>query len=349
MNEEVSRFRLAELSERFGLDLRGDANQEIVGVGTLANAGPGEISFLSNRAYREQLGATRAGAVILRPADADHCPVNCLLSDEPYISYARIAALFDHKSTAPPGIHPSAAIDETASIGGQVHIGANVTIGANTEIGRGCSIGAGSVVSAGCRVGDGSRLVANVTLVDGVIVGKRVIIHPGAVVGADGFGLAYAQGHWEKIPQLGSVRIGDDCEIGANTTIDRGAIEDTVLGEDVRIDNLVQVAHNVVIGAHTAIAGCSAIAGSSRIGRNCQLGGRASVLGHLEIADGVTIGANSLVDRDVTEPGSTWDGNIPSLPVREWKRVVSHLRKLDTIVKRIRALEKQKGIPGRNE
>jgi len=336
-------YRLDDLSERFGLQLRGDVSHEIHGVGTLRNAGPGEISFLANRAYLEQLRATRAGAVILKPADADQCPVSCLLSDDPYLSYARIARLFDYKTVSPPGIDPSASVHDSARLGDQVYVGPNATVGANAEIGPGASIGPGCVVSAGCRVGAGSRLLANATLAEGVTLGERVIVHPGAVIGADGFGLAFAAGRWEKIPQLGTVRIGDDCEIGANSTIDRGAIEDTVLGEDVRIDNLVQVAHNVRIGAHTAIAGCSAIAGSARIGRNCLLGGRASVLGHLQIADGVTIGANSLVERDITEPGETWDGNVGSLPVREWKRVVSHLRKLDKIVKRLRALEKSQG------
>ncbi len=354
MTEDSSRFSLAELSDRFGLEFRGDKDLEITGVGTLLGAGPDEISFLSNPAYRDQVKSTRAGAVILKPEDAPDCPVNCLLSDQPYISYARIAALFDPRAITVPGIHPSAVVDTTASIAEQVHIGANAVIGAGVSIGHGCSIGAGCVVGDGSRIGASSRLHANVTFSEGVRVGKRAIIHSGAVIGADGFGLAFADHHWEKIPQLGSVQIGNDCEIGANTTIDRGAIENTVLEDDVRVDNQVQIAHNVFIGAHTAIAGCAAIAGSSKIGRNCMLGGRASVLGHLEIADRVTIGANSEVYWDISEQGSVWNGSIPSMPLPIWQRNLVHMRQMDKIVKRIRELEKQHlekpgGKPENNE
>jgi UDP-3-O-[3-hydroxymyristoyl] glucosamine N-acyltransferase len=205
------------------------------------------------------------------------------------------------------------------------------------------------VIGAACRLGEGCRLEANVTLVEGVTLGARVIVHPGAVIGADGFGLASAGDGWEKVPQLGSVVIGDDCEIGANTAIDRGAIEDTVLGNDVRLDNLVQIGHNVEIGDHTAIAGCSAVAGSARIGRRCLIGGAVGILGHIEIADGVTISAMSAVSRSISEQGSVWASALPARPLREWQRNQTHLRKLEQLVNRIRELEKQAGKPENNE
>ena len=349
MNAARLRYRLADLSDRFGLELRGDGNHEVNGVGTLSRARPDDVSFLANRGYRKQLKSTCAGAVILQSADAQDCPVNCLLSEHPYASYARVAALFEHKPAMVPGIHRSAVIDESAHIGDEVHIGPNVVIGADTRIGAGCSIAAGCVIGPSCQLGDGGVLKANVTLAKGVKIGKRVIIHPGAVIGADGFGLAFSNDHWEKVPQLGSVSIGNDCEIGANTTIDRGAIEDTVLEDDVRLDNLVQIGHNTFIGAHTAIAGCCGIAGSTRIGRNCLLGGAVGIVEHAQIAEGVTIGAMSLVTRDITEKGSVWASGVPARPLREWQRSISHMRKLDQVEKRIRKLEKQAGKSQSNE
>ena len=334
-------YQLAELSERFGLQLRGDGAHEVSGVGTLITAGPGQISFLSNRAYRKQLPETAAGAVILHEDDADACPVNCLLSDNPYVAYARIARLFDTRPAMSPGIHASAVVDPTAQLGEDVHIGANAVIGAGCKVGRGCSIGPGSVIGPESSIGEGSRFEANVTISACITIGKRVIIHPGAVIGADGFGIAFADDHWEKVPQLGSVIIGDDCEIGANTAIDSGAIDDTVLGEDVRIDNLVQIGHNVHIGAHTAIAGCAGVAGSTHIGRNCLVGGGTGIEGHIEIADGVTVGAMSALQKTITESGGIWGSAVPARPLRVWQRSLAHLNRLDQTIKRIRALEQK--------
>ncbi len=349
MNAATLRYRLVDLSDRFGLELRGDKNHEVTGVGTLSRARPEDISFLANRSYRKQLKSTCAGAVILQPADAKNCPVNCLLSENPRASYARVAALFEHKPVVVAGVHPTAVIDESAHIGDEVHIGPYVVIGAGTHIGTGSSIGPGCVIGDDCQLGDGGLLEANVTLTEGVKIGKRVIIYPGAVIGADGFGLAFSNENWVKVPQLGSVSIGDDCEIGANTTIDRGAIDDTVLEDDVRLDNLVQIGHNTFIGAHTAIAGCCGIAGSTRIGRNCLLGGAVGIAGHVVIADGVTISAKSYVNRDITEKGGVWSSTVPVRPLREWQRSVAHLRKLDQVEKRIRKLEKQAGKSQNNE
>ncbi len=341
MNKAPPRFRLSELSGRFGLTLRGDANHQVSGVGTLEAAGPQDVSFLSNRKYLAQVSSTRAGVVILKPDDASKCKVNCLLSDDPYVSYARIADLFDYRTPPAPGIHSSAVVDQSASIGEQVYIGPNVVIEAGTIIGPGCRIGPGSVVGLDCEIGQDSFLAANVTLTEKIRIGKRVIIHPGAVIGADGFGLAFVKDHWQKVPQLGNVVIGDDCEIGANSTIDRGAIEDTVLEDDVRLDNLVHIAHNVFVGAHTAIAACAGIAGSTRVGRNCLIGGGVGVFGHLIIADRVTISNMSTVTRDLTEEGSEWASFVPPVPLSQWKRIVTHWRKLDEYVKRIRQLEQK--------
>jgi UDP-3-O-[3-hydroxymyristoyl] glucosamine N-acyltransferase len=349
MTSTPRRFRLAELSERFKLELRGDPEHEISGVGTLAAAGPDQISFLSNRSYAKQLPDTRAGAVILSARDAGSCPVNCLLHDNPYLAYARVATVFDMRPVASPGIHPSAVVDASARLGAGVHVGPNAVIGADCAIGRGSAVGPGCVIGAGSSVGEGCRFEANVTVAPQVTIGNRVIIHSGAVIGADGFGIAFTGEHWEKVPQLGSVIIGDDCEIGANTCIDRGAIEDTVLEEDVRLDNLVQIGHNVRIGAHTAIAGCAGVAGSTRIGRNCLVGGGTGIEGHITIADGVTIGAMSALQKSISESGGIWGSAVPGRPLREWQRSLAHLNKLDHTIKRIRALEQQAGKNTNNE
>ena len=339
MNGTSRSYQLSELSERFSLQLRGDGDHVISGVGTLITAGPAQISFLSNRAYRKQLPGTSAGAVILCEDDADACPVSCLLTDNPYVSYARIARLFDTRPVTSPGIHASAVVDPTAQLGPDVRIGPNAVIGAECVIGKGCSIGPGCVIGPESKIGEGTRFEANVTIAPHITIGKRVIIHSGAVIGADGFGIALADKHWEKVPQLGSVIIGDDCEIGANTAIDRGAIEDTVLEEDVRIDNLVQIGHNVHIGAHTAIAGCAGVAGSTHIGRHCLIGGGAGIEGHIEIADGVIVGAMSALQKPIAKSGGIWGSAVPARPLRDWQRSLAHLNKLDKTIKRIRALE----------
>ena len=332
-------YTLSELSTRFDLDLRGDPDCEIDGVGTLMSAGPGQIAFLANPSYRKELPATKATAVILKESDVAACPTHCLVALDPYLAYARLAILFDSRPVTAPGIHETAVIDESANIGSDVSIGPHVVIGAACDIGKGCTIEAGTVLYAACRVGAGSHLHANVTLGCGVRLGQRVIVHPGAVIGADGFGIAFATDHWEKVPQLGSVVVGDDCEIGCNTTIDRGAIGDTILEDDVRIDNLCQIGHNVQIGAHTAMGGMAGIAGSSKIGRYCLIGGGGGVSGHLEIADKTTIGANSVLFRSVDEEGKTWLAQFSAQPIRNWQRSVSRFLNLDKMAARIRNLE----------
>ena len=332
--------RLGELAARFELELRGDPDAVIDGVGTLGGATPSQVSFLANRAYRTDLAATQAGAVILRDSDADACPTHCLVAPDPYLAYARIATLFDSRPAAPPGIHPTAVIDPGSTLGNDVSIGAHVVIGADCTIGDGCRIGPGCVLEAACELGPGCRLHANVSLGHGVRLGRRVIVHAGAVIGADGFGIAFAGDHWEKVPQVGSVEIGDDCEIGANTCVDRGAIENTVLEEDVRLDNLCQIGHNVRIGAHSAFAGGSAVGGSAHVGRYCLVGGHAGIAGHIVVADRTTIAAKTAVLRSITEPGLTWSGVIGAQPIRAWQKNLSRLLKLDELARRVKNMEK---------
>jgi UDP-3-O-[3-hydroxymyristoyl] glucosamine N-acyltransferase len=333
MEATTPRFRLSALAERFGLEWRGE-DVEVCGVAPLQAEAPagGALAFLANPAYRKHLAATRVAAVVLHPAEAEHCPVPALLSANPYATYARIAALFERVPTRPAGVHASADIDPTAAIDPTAHIGAFVSVGARSLIGAGAVVGAGSVIGEDCVVGACSELVARVTLVRRVRLGERVRIHPGAVLGADGFGLAVDGGHWINVPQLGGVVVGDDCEIGANTTIDRGAIDDTVLEEDVRLDNQIQIGHNVRIGAHTAMAGCVAVAGSTRIGRWCLVGGAAGIIGHLEITDKVTIGAMSLVTHSLDKPGEYASGT-PLQPKREWRKNAARFGQLDRLAR----------------
>ncbi len=335
-----SQYSLSDLAARFELELHGDGDKSITGVGTLRSATSSQASFLANTAYRGDLQTTGAGVVILKADEAAHCPVDYLLADDPYLAYARLASLFDPRPAATPGVHDTAVIDPTAELGQHVSIGAHAVIGAHCRIGDGCTIGPGCVIEAHSQLGAACRLYANVSIGYNVCLGQRVIIHPGVVIGADGFGIAFAGDHWEKVPQVGGVRIGDDCEIGANSTIDRGAIEDTVLEEDVRVDNLVQIAHNVHIGAHTAIAAMAGIAGSARIGRYCLLAGGCGIQGHISIADRVTVGAKSIAYYSIEEPGTTWSGLMPAQPLTDWQRNLSRLRKLDELARRVSKVEK---------
>jgi UDP-3-O-[3-hydroxymyristoyl] glucosamine N-acyltransferase len=332
-------FALAELAERFGLELQGDGGVRIHGVGTLAGAGSGQLGFLANPRYRKELAATGAGAVVLARADAALSPVPCLVAAAPYAAFARIAALFEAAPLSAPGIHPSAVVAADAQVHPSAHVGPFVSIGARSSVGAGAVIGPGCTLGEDCSVGPGCVLVARVSLVTRVRLGARVRIHPGAVLGADGFGLAMEAGHWLKVPQLGGVLVGDDCEIGANTTVDRGAIDDTVLEEDVRLDNQIQVGHNVRIGAHTAVAGCTAIAGSARIGRYCLVGGAVGIAGHLEICDRVTLTAMSLVTQSITEPGE-YSSGMPVQDSRSWRRNGARFRQLDQLARKIGALAK---------
>lgn len=330
-----------ELAERFGLQLKGDAGTVITGVATLAHAGAGQLTFLANPRYRPQLATSQASIVVLRADDADAAPGTALIAKDPYTTFAKIAALFESSPQRRPGIHPSADIDPSAQVAASAHIGAFVSIGARSVIGENCIIGPGSIIGDDCVLDSGCELIARVTLVTRVKLGKRIRIHPGAVLGADGFGLAMDAGHWIKVPQLGGVRIGDDCEIGANTCVDRGALEDTVLEEDVRLDNLVQIAHNCHIGAHSAIAGCTGIAGSARIGRYCLLGGAVGVVGHLEICDHVVVTGKSVVRNSITEPGE-YSSGTPLTDNRTWRKNAARFKQLDVLARRILSVSKEK-------
>ena len=333
-------FAASELAQRFGLELRGE-DRAVHGVGTLSSATAEQLSFLANPRYRGQLGGTAAGVVVLHADEADARTGTALLARDPYVEFAKIAALFERKPVRTAGIHPTAVVDASAQVDPAAHVGPHVSIGARSRIGAGASIGPGCVIGDDCEVGEGCELVARVTLVTRVRLGRRVLVHPGAVLGADGFGIAMDRGHWIKVPQLGGVLVGDDCEIGANTTIDRGALGDTVLEEDVRLDNQIQVGHNVRIGAHTAMAGCSAVAGSASIGRHCLVGGGAGILGHLEVCDRVVITAMSLVTHSIREPGE-YSSGTPLMDNRSWRKSAARFKQLDDIARRCKAGDKDK-------
>lgn len=327
-------YSAAELAERFGLELLGDGAVRVHGVGTLARAKAGELAFLANSRYRGQLAESQASVVAMRAEDAAGYAGTALVTRDPYAAFAKMSALFEARPARHVGIHPAADIAADAQVDPSAHVGAFVSIGARSRIEAGAVIGPGCVIGDDCVVGAGTELVARVTLVTRVRIGQRVTVHPGAVLGAAGFGLAMEAGKWLNVPQLGGVVVGNDCEIGANTTIDRGAIEDTVLEEDVRLDNQIQIGHNVFIGAHTAMAGCAAVAGSARIGRYCLIGGAAGILGHLEICDKVMITAMSLVTHSIREPGE-YSSGTPLMDNRTWRRNAARFKQLDTLARRI--------------
>ena len=333
---------LSELAEIAGAKYLGDSDCVIETVNTLSEAQQGDITFFSNERYRKELQQTKASAVILSQSFVEDCPVaNIIISDNPYLSYALIAQYLSKDLTRlPASIHPTAVIDDTASINPAAAVGALAVIGKNVQIEAGASIGAGSIIGDDCVIGRDSILAANVTLYAGVRLGQRCLLHSGAVLGGDGFGFANDNGSWVKVPQTGGVVLGNDVEVGVNTAIDRGAIHDTVIGDGVKLDNLIQVAHNVSIGENTAIAGCTAIAGSTAIGRNCTIGGHSGIVGHLNIADNVHISAMTIVTKSITEAGHL-TGNIPAMPHSEWTRNMVRLRQLDDLNKRIKALEEK--------
>lgn len=318
---------LGELAVRFGCELRGDPEVQIEAVASLGSAGPGSLSFLSNPKLASQLAHTRAAAVVLDARSAASCPAPALISPNPHALFARIAGLLYPDPAPTPGIHPTAVIDASAQIDASSEIGAHAVIGAGAVIGARCLIGPACLIGPQARIGADARLVARVTLAQRSQLGERVVIHAGAVIGADGFGYAREGAAWLKVPQIGAVRIGDDVEIGANTTIDRGAIDDTVIAEGVKLDNQIQVGHNVQIGAHTAIAACTGISGSTRIGARCMIGGACGFAGHIVIADDVVITGMAMVSHSISAPG-VYSNGIPIEPARRWRRVVARLKLL---------------------
>jgi UDP-3-O-[3-hydroxymyristoyl] glucosamine N-acyltransferase len=325
---------LRDLQKKLGGEAIGDVTAALIGVGTIASAGSTQITFLANPRYRAELASTRAGAVIVGATDRDATPLPRIVATNPYAYFARVAQLFSPVPAHQAGIHSSAVIHPGARIATCAAIAEFVSIGAGAVIGEGVSIGAGTVIGEGVSIGTGSRLAAHVTVLAHCAIGARAIVHSGVVIGADGFGFApdfsAEGGSWVKIPQTGRVLIGDDCEIGANTTIDRGAIDDTVIGNDVKLDNQIQIGHNCTIGDHTIISGCVGIAGSARIGRRVMIGGAAGILGHLEICEGAVVSAMSLVTKSITEPG-TYTGSMPLMKHVDWLKNAAHLRRLDAM------------------
>ena len=330
---------LSDLAARTGATLVGDGAVEILRMATLENAGPGAIAFLANPKYHGQLAATRAAAVIVAPEFAEETAAPKLVSDDPYVIYAKVATILYASSPPAPGIHRTAVIGAGAIIAGSATVGPQAVIGERATIGERARVGPACVIGDDVVIGDDALLHARVTIYFGCRVGARTIVHSGAVIGADGFGMADEAGRWLKIPQVGGVVIGADVEIGANTTIDRGALDDTVIEDDVKLDNQIQIGHNTRIGTHTAIAGCTGISGSVRIGRDCRIGGAAMIAGHLSIADRVVIAAGTGIMGSIDEPG-TYTGIFPMLPHGEWKRVAVAMRRLSSMSGRLTALER---------
>ena len=330
---------LGELAAKFGCELHGAADWIVTRVGTLSGAGPDAITFLANPAYRAQLAGTRAGAVILEERNRADCPVASLVHPQPYLVYARVASSLYPPPAPRPGVHATAVVASGARVAPTAEVGAHVVIGERVTIGAGAVIGAGSVLGDGVSVGVGTRLGPRVVVLERVRIGARCVVHPGAVLGADGFGFAPDAGSWHKIPQVGSVVIGDDVEIGANTTIDRGAIEDTVIEDGVKLDNLVQIAHNVRVGAHTAIAAMAGVAGSTKVGKRCMIAGGVIILNSLEICDDVMFTFGSVVTKSVAEPGK-YSGQLPAELSSRWQKNVARFRQLDSLADRVSAAER---------
>jgi len=347
---------LGEVADHLGLECRGDRARALTGMASLVQAEAAQLSFLANPKYRKFLETTRAGAVILPAELAVDARFDCLISADPYLSYARASRLFERRPRLPAGVDSSAIVAPSAVLAAGVAIGPRCVIGENVQVGAGSEIGAGTVIGANCAIGADCILHANVTLYHGVTVGDGCTIHSGAVIGADGFGFAPHAGGWEKIAQLGAVRIGRGVEIGANTTIDRGALEDTVIGDSVIIDNLCQIAHNVQIGEGTAIAGCVGIAGSAVIGAHCMIGGGVGIVGHLSIADGVQVQARARVTSSIEKPGSYMSGT-GLMETQVWRKNAARFGQLDELYRRVVELEKQinkardaeSRVPGKGE
>lgn len=332
---------LEELAHACGASVRGEPHTRIAGVGTLLQANESEITFLTNPLYRHQLASSRAAAVILKPQDVVYTQLPCLVTPDPHACYAKVAWQLFPRAVVPAERHPTSVVHAHALVDPTVSLGSHVVVE------EGAVIGAGTVVSAGCFIGAHVEVGADVILHPHVILyagtrlGARSVVHAGAVLGADGFGMAWDRDRWLKIPQVGCVIVGADVEIGANTTIDRGAIDNTVIEDGVKLDNLIQIAHNCHIGAHTVIAGCTGISGSTRIGRGCRIGGGVGIVGHVEIGDGVTVSGFSLITKSIHTPG-VYTSSIPSQPHRDWLKTLAHLRHLPALVERLEALEAQR-------
>ncbi len=333
-------FTLARLAEQLGARLLGDPSLVIAGLATLQEAEANQLAFLANSQYRKFLADSKAGAVLLTEADAEGFAGNALIVADPYLSYARLSHQFDPKPQAEAGIHPSAVVAEDAQVDPTASIGAGVVVASGACIGAGVTLGAHCFIGARSQIAAGGWLAPRVTLYHDVIIGERVVIQSGAVIGSEGFGFANEGGRWQKIAQIGGVQIGDDVEIGANTTIDRGALANTQVGNGVKLDNQIQIAHNVQIGDHTAMAACVGISGSTRIGKHCMIAGGVGMVGHIEVCDNVFVSGMTMVTRSITEPGAYSSGTAMQ-PAAEWRKSAARIRQLDALAKRVQQLEKQ--------
>jgi UDP-3-O-[3-hydroxymyristoyl] glucosamine N-acyltransferase len=335
---------LGELAQALELEVRGNASLIVSGIANLADATPDQLTFLFNSAYRPHLQTTRAAAVVMRAADAEGFVGTALISEQPRMTWALVARRFDPTPKPDQQIHPTAVIDPTTSLGEGVTIGANAVIEGCCVINDNVTIGPGCVIGEGVVIGQQTRLFANVTLYHHVVIGSETLIHSGVVIGADGFGFEFdrSRGTLVKIPQVYGVRIGNQVEIGAGSTIDRGALNDTEISDGVKLDNQVQIGHGTRIGANTAISGCTAIAGSTRIGAYCLIGGAVGIIDNIEIVDQVEITAMSLVSQSITTPGR-YSSGTGLLPSKAWKRSIVGFKQLDKMLKRIRGLEQRQG------
>lgn len=334
------KISLNELAQKFDLQQVGNESHEINGVATLEKAKNNHLSFLSNSKYKTVLDSTQAGIVVISNTDSDLYKGNKLIAKDPYVTFAKIATLFQKTQHHENGIHETALVAPTAQISQNVSMGPYCVIGENVVIGRDTVLDSHVIIEDDCVIGANCWLKSNVMISHECQLGHRVILHPGVVIGADGFGLARDVNGWIKVPQLGAVRLGDDCEIGANTTIDRGTLDDTVLENDVRLDNQIQIAHNVRIGEHTVMAGCSAIAGSAKIGKNCLIGGGVGIIGHIEVCDNVTLQSMALVTRSISKPGS-YSSVAPLQDTKEWRKSAVRIKQLNNMAKRLTNLEKK--------
>lgn len=339
MSEPMKSFPLKSLVDGLEVRIQGDENLLIAGVTTIQQAKPSHITFLNNPLYKKYLAETQAAAVICTEQDAPDCVIPAVITKNPYYVYAKVAAFFEKTGTVAPGIHETAVIGDDAIIHPSVSIGPNAVIGHHVVLGQDVVIGAGTYIGDRVSIGEGSVVAPRVTIYHDVRLGKRVRLASGVVIGADGFGFANHRGQWHKVPQLGGVVLGDDVDVGANTTIDRGALDDTFIGEGVKLDNLIQIGHNVRIGAHTIVAGCAAIAGSTIIGERCMVGGSSAFAGHLEVVDNVMMTGMTTVTKSIREPGMYSSGIVGAVPTAEFRKNNARFYRLENLMDRVKKLE----------
>jgi UDP-3-O-[3-hydroxymyristoyl] glucosamine N-acyltransferase len=340
----MNSVRLGEIVAALGGELRGDPAQAIARIAPLEGAGADAITFIAQSRLKPQLAASAAAAVVLAPSLVADAPTgrSLVVTDDPYLYFARLTQWWAKRvrPVPPAGVHPSACVAPDATVAASAVIGPMVVVESGAVIGERVQLGAHCVIGAGSSIGADSQLHPRVTIAAGCSVGERCVFQSGAVIGADGFGIAPTQGRWERIEQLGGVRIGNDVDIGANTCVDRGALDDTVLEDGVKLDNQIQIGHNCHIGAHTVMAACVGIAGSTKVGRNVMIGGAAMIQGHIEIADGVVVSASTMVMHSLRKKG-TYTAIFPVDDHASWEKNAVTLRNLYALRERVRALEKK--------